>query len=148
MGFLPSTPSTDTHTGNQTHLPPTTEVDTGNQTHPTLSTGGDTGNQAGLPPSTSNSTPPTPPAKGDTSDRTDLPPSRELRIITDKALRIDQRTAVSTISLPLAVFVEISWRRRLHEECLKQIVAITPFFSINIFCIIITDAYDKELKLS
>ena len=106
---IPSLPSsTDTHTGNQTHLPPTTEVDTGNQTHPTLSTGGDTGNQTGLHPSTSNSTPPTPSAKGDTGDRTDLPPSRELRIITDKSLRFDQRTAVSTISLPLAVFVEIS----------------------------------------
>ena len=31
---------------------------------------------------------------------------------------------------------------------LEKNVAITPFFSINIFCIKITDAYDKELKLS
>ena len=91
---------------NQTHLPPSTRGDTSNLTPPVLpSQGAHTGNQTHNSPSSGDDTaketsfPPS--AVGDTGNWTHLRHSRELRIITDKSLQIDHRTAVSTIySLP------------------------------------------------
>ena len=53
-------------------------------------------------------------------NRTHLPPDKELRIITDKSLRIDQQTAVSTI---LFIVSRIK-KKKILDSHLTEIVDI------------------------
>ena len=66
-------------------------------------------------------------------NRTHLPPDKELRIVTDKSLRIDQRTAVSTIwflCINLKQKKPWNWVELRLQGSLREFNLVLPLFSL------------------